>query len=230
MGVTAQDKKIAGMIQEARKPCVVAVNKWDLVKDKTEDKDALNEFLADLRAELFFLDYAPVLLASAKTGAEMTRIFKTIERIKREAQERIGTGPLNRLISTATTAHPAPMQSGRRFKILYGTLAATRTRSPIPIPEIVLFCNDEKLLIESYRRYLESRIRESWPCTGLPLLFHLRPREVKGSAKQAARGRKGGDRPAAAPRPDAPTRKKRNSYPEGKKRPARGVTGKRQGG
>ncbi len=231
MGVTAQDKKIAGLIQEARKPCVVAVNKWDLVKDKTDDKEALNEFLADLRAELFFLDYAPVLLASAKTGAEMTRIFKTIERIRNEAQNRIGTGPLNRLLAAAATAHPAPAQAGRRFKILYGTLAATRTRSPIPIPEIVLFCNDEKLLVESYRRFLEARIRESWPCTGLPLLFHLRPREVKGSAKQAARGRKGGEQKPKTPRSEEhASRKKRDLYPAGKKRPSRGITGRRQGG
>ncbi len=231
MGVTAQDKKIAGLIQEARKPCVVAVNKWDLVKEKTDDKASLTEFLDDLRAELFFLDYAPVLLASAKTGAEMTRIFKTIERIKKEAQDRIGTGPLNRLLAAATTAHPSPMQAGRRFKILYGTLADTRTRSPIPIPEIVLFCNDEKLLVESYRRFLEARIREAWPCTGLPLLFHLRPREVKGSAKQAARGRKGGgEQKPKTPRAQEHASRKRDMYPAGKKRPARGVTGRRQGG
>ncbi len=192
MGVTAQDKKIAGMIQEARKPCVVAINKWDLVKDKTEDKDALNEFLEDIRSELFFLDYAPVLLASAKTGAEMTRIFKTIERIRNESNNRIGTGVLNRLLTTLMTAHPSPLQSGRRFKVLYATHADARTRSPIPIPEIVFFCNDEKLLTDTYRRYIENKIREVTPYTGLPLLFHLRAREPKGTQRQSPRSNKGG--------------------------------------
>jgi GTP-binding protein len=70
-GVTAQDKKIAGLIQHARKPCVIAVNKWDLVKERTTDKESLNAFV-DIRAELFFIDYAPIVLESAKTGAQMT--------------------------------------------------------------------------------------------------------------------------------------------------------------
>jgi len=91
MGVTAQDKKIAGMIQEANKPCVVALNKWDLIKDRTEGKEALKEVLEEMRSELFFIPYAPTMLVSAKTGAELTRLFKTIERIRTEAQFRIGT-------------------------------------------------------------------------------------------------------------------------------------------
>jgi GTP-binding protein len=182
-GVTAQDKKIAGMIQEARKPCVVAVNKWDLIKERTDDKEALKEVLEEFRSELFFLDYAPLMLVSAKTGAELTRLFKTIERIRKESSDRIGTGVLNRLLKTATTAHPPPSQGSKRLKILYGTQADRVSRSPISIPEIVLFVNDEKLLVESYRRVLEARIREKTPYTGLPLLFHMRARESRGSGK-----------------------------------------------
>jgi GTP-binding protein len=182
-GVTAQDKKIAGMIQEARKPCVVAVNKWDLIKERTDDKEALKEVLEEFRSELFFLDYAPLMLVSAKTGAELTRLFKTIERIRKESSDRIGTGVLNRLLKTATTAHPPPSQGSKRLKILYGTQADRVSRSPISIPEIVLFVNDEKLLVESYRRFLEARIREKTPYTGLPLLFHMRARESRGSGK-----------------------------------------------
>ncbi|HEX8309975.1 MAG TPA: ribosome biogenesis GTPase Der [Chthoniobacteraceae bacterium] len=183
MGVTFQDKKIAGQIQSARKPCVVAVNKWDLIKERTEDKEALKEVLDGLRAELFFLDYAPLMLVSAKTGAELTRLFKTIERIRKESSDRISTGVLNRLLKTATTAHPPPTQSGKRLKILYGTQADRPSRTPITIPEIVLFVNNEKLLPDSYRRFLEARIREKTPYTGLPLLMHLRAREVRGKEK-----------------------------------------------
>lgn len=180
MGVTAQDKKIAGQIQSARKPCVVAVNKWDLIKERTEDKEALTGVLDEIRAELFFLNYAPVMLVSAKTGAELTRLFKTIERIRKESSDRISTGVLNRLLKTATTSHPPPTHAGKRLKILYGTQADRPSRTPITIPEIVLFVNNEKLLVESYRRFLEARIREKTPYTGLPLLFHLRAREVRG--------------------------------------------------
>ena len=68
MKVTAQDKKIAGLIQEARKPCVIVVNKWDLVEIEGDHKEFLHEFMDSIRAELFFIDYAPILLISAKTG------------------------------------------------------------------------------------------------------------------------------------------------------------------
>jgi GTP-binding protein len=189
-GVTAQDKKIAGLIHAARKPCVVTLNKWDLVREQTADKESLSQFLDHIRAQLFFLDYAPVLLASAKTGAEMTRIFKTIERVHRESQTRIGTGPLNRLFAEAIARHPAPIQSGRRFKLLYATQAETRTRSPIPIPELVLFCNDEKLLPENYRKYLDAQIRDAHPFTGIPILFHLRARDPKASGNGSNRRKK----------------------------------------
>ncbi len=230
VGVTAQDKKIAGLIHEARKPCVVAVNKWDLIKDKTDDKESLNEFLDEVRAQLFFLDYAPVLLASAKTGAEMTRIFKTIERIRNESHNRIGTGPLNRLLGTAMTKHPSPLQSGRRFKVLYGTQADARTRSPIPIPEIILFCNDEKLLVDSYRRYIEAQIREVTPYTGLPLLIHLRPREQKAARHDNSRNPAPGRGKGKASKDDEPVPRKKAPITFKKKRPARGQSGRRQGG
>ncbi len=222
MGVTAQDKKIAGLIQEARKPCIVAVNKWDLVKDQTDDKQSMNTFMDGIRSELFFLDYAPVLMASAKTGADLTRVFKTIERIKIEAQNRMGTGPLNRLLATAMTQHPPPALAGRRFKVLYATMAETRTRSPIPIPEVIFFCNDEKLLVESYRRYLDNKIRALAPFTGLPLLFHLRAREPKVLGTRPRSKKVPGEEPEP--------RKKKAPTTFKKKRPARGLSGRRQGG
>jgi GTP-binding protein len=179
MGVTAQDKKIAGQIQEAQKPCIVAVNKWDLIKERTEDKESLTAVLQEMKDELFFLDYAPVMLVSAKTGAEMTRLFKMIERIRREAQERIGTGVLNRLLRTALESHPAATKSGKRFKLLFATQPEPRTPTLLPVPEIVLFVNDEKLLTESYVRFLHARVREHTPYTGLPLILHFRAREPR---------------------------------------------------
>ena len=135
--------------------------------------------LDEMRAELFFLEYAPVMLVSAKTGAEMTRLFKTIERIRREAQVRIGTGVLNRLLRTALEAHPPPTKGGRRFKLLFATQPESREPTLIQAPELVLFVNDDKVLPEHYRRFLEARIREHAPYTGLPLLMHFRARAPK---------------------------------------------------
>ena len=154
-----------------------------MIKEQTADKDALNAVLDEIRSELFFLDYAPLVMCSAKTGAEMTRLFKTIEKVRTASRQRLGTGPLNRLLQTATTAHPPPTVGARRLKILYGTQPDTPPHMSIPFPEIVLFVNDDKLLVENYRRYLEAQIRTEVPWTGLPLLFRLRARqknETKG--------------------------------------------------
>ena len=183
-GVTAQDKKIAGIIQEANKPCVVAFNKWDLIKDRTETKEELTEVLEEMRSELFFITYAPSMLVSAKTGAELTRLFKTIERIRRESQERIGTGVLNRLLAETVALHPPPTRGGKRLKILFGTQPDRPAGKIIPIPEFVLFVNDEKLLDQSYGRYLDSKLREKAPYTGLPILLHLRARTQKEKSSE----------------------------------------------
>jgi GTP-binding protein len=213
MGVTAQDKKIAGKIQEARKPCVVAINKWDLIKEKTGDKESLKAVLEEMRAELFFLDYAPTLLVSAKTGAELTRLFKTIERVRNESHDRIGTGVLNRLFTTAIAAHPPSMRGGKRFKVLFATQPEHNKPWPIPVPEFVLFVNDEKLLDDSYRRFIESHIREKAPYTGLPLIFHFRartPRETANDTRGSKFGRHpetGGKSVPRGPRPKHSNRK-----------------------
>lgn len=186
-GVTAQDKKIAGLIQEAKRPCVVAINKWDLIRDKTEDKKDLKAVLEEMRSELFFLDYAPTLLVSAKTGAELTRLFKTIERVRADSAERISTGVLNRLFNDIVTQHPPALHGSRRLKILFATQPDRDASEIIPLPEIVLFVNDDKLLDQSYRRFIESRIREKVPYTGLPLMLRLRARQKHGEKDGAQR-------------------------------------------
>lgn len=179
-GVTAQDKKIAGIIQEAKRPCIVAVNKWDLIKDRTDDKEALTEVLEEISRDLFFLPYAPVMLVSAKTGASLTRLFKAIEKVEAGANRHLGTGVLNRLLAAAFAQQPAAIRGGKRFKAIYATMPESRSDSPIPLPEIVVFCNHSKYLDDHYRRYLEARIREHEPYTGVPLLFRFRGREERG--------------------------------------------------
>jgi GTPase len=180
MGVTAQDKKIAGMIQEARKPCIIAVNKWDLIKERTGEEEGIKKVLEEINSELFFLSYAPTLLVSAKTGASLTRLFKAIEKVEKGAHERLGTGLLNRVLADAFTQQPAAIRGGKRFKVLYATVPEPRRDIPIPVPEIVIFCNHYKYLDEHYKRYLEARIREQIPYVGLPIEFRFRSREERG--------------------------------------------------
>ena len=184
MGVTAQDKKIAGMIKEAGKPCLVAVNKWDLVKGTNEGetrKDRLEEMMEKIRVELFFVDYAPVILISALKNEGITRLFKLIEQIRDGSRRRLATAPLNRLLAEALTAHPPPTHKGKRLKVVYGTQPERpEDRNPIPTPAILLFVNQADLLIDSYRKYLDSKIREEMPWAGLPIRFYFKEREARG--------------------------------------------------
>lgn len=179
MGLTMQDKKIAGLIQEARKPCVVAVNKWDLISERTDGKEALREVLEEFQNDLFFLDYAPQVLVSAKTGASLEKLFKRVENVREAATKRIGTGALNRIIAAAVTQQPPAHRSGRRFKVLYATQPEHRGHGAIPAPEIVIFCNDGSLLDTSYRKFLEGKIRKEQPWPGLPVIMHFRERKPR---------------------------------------------------
>ena len=148
-------------------------------RERTGQKEDLKAVLDGLKAELFFVSYAPVLLLSAKTGEALDRLFKTIEQVRLGAKQRIKTGPLNRLLGEALTSHPPGARGGKRFKVLYGTQPEPRSGDAIVVPEVVLFVNDPKLLDESYGRFLEAQIREHFPYVGLPLLVRLRGRVVK---------------------------------------------------
>ena len=188
-GVTAQDKRIAGLIQEARKAALVVLNKWDLVKPKRGERQTIRELVAETQEKIFFLNYAPVLVASARTGENVDRLFGMIGKIEQASATRIGTGVLNRLMRAVFAANPPPMVKGRRLKLFYAAQAAgTRERSAkgrihrrehLQPPEFVLFVNDPRLLTQSYARYLEARIRDAQPYSGLPIILTLRPRSQK---------------------------------------------------
>ncbi|HZE13907.1 MAG TPA: GTPase, partial [Chthoniobacterales bacterium] len=178
-GVTSQDKRIAGLIQEAEKPCLVVLNKWDLVKPPRGAKAAMERTLADVRERLFFLDYAPVLVGSALTGENVDQLFRLIKIVRKAAQTRIGTGVLNRLLRAAFEESPPPMIGTRRLKLFYAAQARTENDDALEAVKIVLFVNQPKLLSDNYSRYLERRIRAAWPLPGLPILFSCRARTEK---------------------------------------------------
>jgi GTP-binding protein len=177
MGVTAHDKRIAGLIQKAHKAALVVLNKWDLVRPKRTEKQTMAQLVEETRARIFFLDYAPVLIASALTGENIDKLFGLIENVRHAVRQRIGTGILNRLIRAAFAANPPPMISGRRLKLFYAAQASGKQDRELHPPEFVLFVNDPRLLSETYRRYLEARIRKAQSYPGLPIILTCRPRQ-----------------------------------------------------
>ncbi|MGA7273925.1 MAG: ribosome biogenesis GTPase Der [Candidatus Udaeobacter sp.] len=197
MGITAQDKRIGGLIQKARKAAIVVLNKWDLVKPRRREKEAARQLVEEAREIIFFLEYAPALITSALTGENIEKLFSLIETVKRAARQRIGTGILNRLLRAAFEANPPPMVKGRRLKLFYaaqtrsGVLQSGETalakaplvEKPLQPPEFVLFVNDPSLMTETYRRYLEARLRKTEPYPGLPIILTLRPRS--GNVRRA---------------------------------------------
>jgi GTP-binding protein len=176
-GVTAQDKRIAGLIQGARKAAIIVLNKWDLVKPKRGGAKTIRDLAAETRERIFFLDYAPVVIASARTGENIARLFRMVDKIKAASRTHIGTGVLNRLVRAAFASSPPPMVKGKRLKLFYATQSGGPTdRHWLQPPEFVLFVNDPRLLARTYARYLEARIRDYTPYPGLPILLTLRPR------------------------------------------------------
>jgi GTP-binding protein len=186
-GVTAQDKRIAGLIQAARKAAIVILNKWDLVKPKRNQKEAIANLAATARERIFFLDYAPVLITSSLTGEHVGKLFALIQKIQRAAGQRVGTGVLNRLLRQAFEANPPPTVRARRLKLFYAAQSKGKEDQQLQAPEFVLFVNDPRLLTQTYKRYLESRIRDAQPFPGLPIILTLRPRATSATAASRLR-------------------------------------------
>lgn len=178
-GVSSQDKKIAQQIQEANRPVLIVLNKWDLAEPQGGRKETLRFHLDRLSAELFFLRHAPVVALSARTGENVTRLFRAVEKVRQHASRRIGTGELNRYIKQCVESHPPPMRSGKRFKILYATQVEPARPGPFAPPEIVLFVNHPKLLVPAYKEYLLKQIREHWEFPGLPIKLRMRGRRTE---------------------------------------------------
>jgi GTP-binding protein len=178
-GVTGQDKKIAGLIQKSEKPCLVVLNKWDLVKPKRAAKAEMERIASETREHLFFLDYAPVLIASALTGENVEQLFRLIAEVRRAAQVRLGTGVLNRLLRAAFEENPPPTIGTRRLKLFYAAQARGDEERTLEALKFILFVNQPKLLGETYGRYLEGRIRAAESYPGLPVLLSCRARAEK---------------------------------------------------
>lgn len=168
-GITEQDKKIAGYAHESGKGVIIVVNKWDIFPDK-DDKSTLR-FTDDLRDEIGFLQYAPVLYTSALTGQRIPRITELVKYVADQQSMRIQTSVLNELIRDAVSVNPPPSHRGKQLKIFF------MTQADIQPPKFIVFVNDPELMHFSYLRFLENRLRESFGFEGAPLKLIVRGRK-----------------------------------------------------
>ncbi len=164
-GVTEQDKKIAGYAHESGKGCIIVVNKWDLIEK--DSKTAL-KFTDDIRRELAFLQYAPILYASALTKQRVNRLADLVKYVSEQQNMRVSTSVLNELLEDALLVNPPPAKSGRPLKIYYMTQASVKP------PTFILFVNNPDSVHFSYLRFLENRLRETFGFEGTPLHLILR--------------------------------------------------------
>jgi len=167
-GVSEQDSKIAGYIHDQGKAAVIIVNKWDIVEkdDKTIDK-----YKADIRNELSFMEYAPILFISALTGQRVNKVLELVNHVSNQHAMRVSTGMLNDVINEAVLTNQPTVSGGRRLKILYAAQVSIKP------PTFALFVNEPSLMHFSYQRYLENKIRKAFGFEGTPVRFLLRERE-----------------------------------------------------
>ena len=167
-GLTSQDAHVAGYAVEEGKGLVLAVNKWDLVEDKTDR--TFDQYVEWMRNDAPFLEFAPVVSISAKTHQRIGRVLELAVDIWAERRKRVPTGELNRMLMAATDRTPPPLVRGKRPKLFYATQAA------ISPPTFVFFASDASSVHFSYRRYLENRLRETFGFHGTPVRLVFRDR------------------------------------------------------
>ena len=167
-GLTSQDAHVAGYAVEEGKGLVLAVNKWDLVEDKTDR--TFDQYVEWIRNDAPFLEFAPVVSISAKTHQRIGRVLELAVDIWAERRKRVPTGELNRMLMAATDRTPPPLVRGKRPKLFYATQAA------ISPPTFVFFASDASSVHFSYRRYLENRLRETFGFHGTPVRLVFRDR------------------------------------------------------
>lgn len=167
-GISDQDKKISSIITESGKGLIVAINKWDLIEDKKAN--TINKFEKELAVDIPFLSFAPKIFISAVTKQRLGQIFEESVKVYEQCTKRISTGLLNKVINEAYALNPPTSFKGKRLKIYYITQAKTQP------PTFILFVNNEELLKDSYKRYLENKLREAFGFFGTPIRISVRQR------------------------------------------------------
>lgn len=163
--ITEQDQRIANLIEERGKACVILVNKWDVlgaIKDEPKD---LKKFKGELNYKLRFIDYAPKEFISAKTGQRTDKVWELAIAANAEHKKRISTSVLNQVLADITTFHPPPIVKQKSIKIKYATQVG------IGPPQFLLFTNYPSLVPDNYKKFLEKQFREYFGFDGTPIRF-----------------------------------------------------------
>ncbi len=196
-GVTDQDKRIAGYAHENGRGVVIAVNKWDETLNRarrengltdggqlgtTERQTLIQEFTAEVRHELIFLTFAPVVFISALNRKGVDDLLTTVTEVSEQHAMRIPTSELNRLIAEATYEHPVSRR-GKMLKIYYCTQIRVRP------PTFVFFVNHTELMHFSTERYLENQIRERFSLEGTPIRIKVKESTGKEEAEEKTKPR-----------------------------------------
>ncbi len=213
-GITSQDKKVAGKILERNKACLIVVNKWDLIgpemdaarkEARREEKHravrregqeapplTLGEFGGWVQEQLFFLDYAPVIFTSAKTGFHLDRLLESVRYVTSQLRQKIPTGILNRTLKDAIERRQPASSAGHRLKFFYATQVS---QSP---PVFLLFVNKDKLFSGQYKTYLANQMRAAFGYEGCPIVLRGREREQNAARQPQGKDASGPPRPSGA--------------------------------
>ncbi|MEL6137839.1 MAG: ribosome biogenesis GTPase Der [Cyanobacteria bacterium J06628_6] len=170
-GITEQDQKLAGRIEDDGRACVVVVNKWDAVE---KDSHTIYEFDKKISSKLYFLEWCQRLYVSALTGQRVPKILDLVDEAVEQHRRRISTSVVNEVLEDAVSWHTPPTtRQGRQGRIYYGTQVTSRP------PSFALFVNDPKLFGDSYRRYIERQFRENLGFEGTPIRLLWRGKKMR---------------------------------------------------
>ncbi|GFZ26980.1 ribosome biogenesis GTPase Der [Lactobacillus corticis] len=167
-GIREQDKHVAGYAHEAGRGIIIVVNKWDLPK---KDSQSAKDFERVIRQEFQYLDYAPILFVSAKTGQRLDQIPELVKRVYKNLTQRIQSSVLNDLLIEASKLVPTPMVRGKRLRVYYMTQVKSNP------PTFVVFVNDPELMHFSYQRFLTNQLRQNFDFEGTPIKIIARKRK-----------------------------------------------------
>lgn len=167
-GIREQDKHVAGYAHEAGRGIIIVVNKWDLPK---KNSTSAKEFEREIKEEFQYLDYAPILFVSAKTGQRLDQIPSMVKEVYENQNQRIQSSVLNDLLLEASKLVPTPMVKGKRLRVYYMTQVSTNP------PTFVVFVNDPELMHFSYERFLINQLRQNFDFTGTPIKIIPRKRK-----------------------------------------------------
>jgi len=182
---TTQERRIGKIIVDARKPCVMLANKWDLTRKVMKPA----QLLAKIRYDMPFMAHAPILLISALNGFNFGEICRLLRHVSAQMKVTVPTAVFNQFLQDTLLRNPPASNGTRRFKVFYGTMVFT------PPPKFVLFVNSKKLCPANYLSFLENQIREAFfREAGLPISLELRERERLEDASETRRAAAGAHR------------------------------------